>query len=164
MDDGAEREEREERAIWRAERAITRVIQSYARGVDARDFRRVRECFHDDARVHYGEWFSGDLTAAMSFLEESIPRLQSTLHVFGTPWIELDLAAGTAECETYAVNSATYPPEPDGRVIQNVSGTRYLDRFACREGRWAIVSRRNLRVWAHNLPEQDEPTLPSGSR
>ena len=170
MGDRAERREREERedreewALYRAERAISRVILSYARGVDARDFRRVRECFHEDARVHYGDWFSGDLAEAMAFLEESIPRLRSTLHVFGTPWIELDLAAGTAECETYAVNSATYPPGPDGRVIQNVSGTRYLDRFACRDGRWAIVSRRNRRVWAHNLPEGDEPALPSASR
>ena len=73
--------------------------------------------------------------------------------------IELDLAAGTAECETYAVNSATYPPDAGGIAIQNVSGTRYLDRFANREGRWAIVERRNRRVWAHNLPEGGEPSV-----
>lgn len=157
-------DEREERAVWRAEREIGRVVLHYARGIDGRDFARVRECFHADARVHYGDWFSGDLDAAMAFLEESIPRLQSTLHVFGTPFIELDLEAGIAECETYAVNSATYPPSADGRVIQNVSGTRYLDRFAWRDGRWAIVERRNRRVWAHNLPEGDEPDPVGGAR
>jgi hypothetical protein len=97
----------------------------------------------------------------MAFLVDSIPRLQSTLHVFGTPWIELDLDAETATCETYAVNSATYQPDSDGVVMQNVSGTRYLDRFACRDGQWAIVERRNQRVWAHNLPEGGEPALPA---
>jgi hypothetical protein len=156
-------DEQEELRQWRAEREISRVILRYARGVDGRDFEAVRTCFHEDARVHYGNWFSGNLDQAMDFLEESIPRLVSTLHVFGTPWIELDLAREQAECETYAVNSATYAPGEDGRSIQNVSGTRYLDRFACRAGRWAIAERRNIRVWAHNLPEGGEPDLP-GSR
>jgi len=151
----------EEIAVWRAERSITRVIQRYARAVDARDFERVRTCFHDDAEVRYGDWFVGDLDAAMNFLTESIPRLVSTLHVFGTPWIELDLENGSAEVETYAVNSATYSPDADGISMQNVSGTRYHDRFALRDGRWAIVARENRRVWAHNLPEMDEPLLPT---
>lgn len=151
----------EELAIWRAERAISRVILRYARAVDQRDFVAVRDCFHSSARVHYGDWFSGDLDEALGFLERSIPALVSTLHIFGSPWIELDLGAGTAEVETYAVNSATYPPGDDGLSIQNVSGTRYLDRFALLEGRWAIVERRNRRVWAHNLPDMDEPLVPS---
>jgi hypothetical protein len=154
----------DELRVWRAEREISRVILRYARGVDARDFEKVRGCFHSDARIRYGDWFSGDLEAAMAFLLDSIPRLQSTLHIFGTPWIELDLDAETAECETYAVNSATYQPDSEGVVIQNVSGTRYLDRFACRDGHWAILERRNLRVWAHNLPEGGEPVLPGGRR
>jgi len=152
----------DEIAVWRAERSITRVIQRYARAVDARDFVRVRRCFHEDAEVRYGDWFVGDLDAAMTFLTESIPRLVSTLHVFGTPWIELDLEGGSAEVETYAVNSATYMPDADGVSMQNVSGTRYLDRFSLRDGRWAIVTRENRRVWAHNLPEMDEPALPMG--
>jgi len=152
--------DQEELRQWRAEREISRVILRYARGVDGRDFEAVRACFHEGARVHYGDWFSGDLDQAIAFLEDSIPRLVSTLHVFGTPWIELDLVNEEAECETYAVNSATYVPDQTGRSIQNVSGTRYLDRFACRAGRWAIVERRNIRVWAHNLPEGGEPEFP----
>ena len=149
--------------VWRAERAITRVIQCYARAVDRRDFAAVRECFHEDAQIHYGDWFSGSLAEGLAFVEESVPRLESTLHIFGTPWIELDLTRGIAECETYAVNSATYPADADGVSIQNVSGTRYLDRFEFREGRWAISSRRNRRVWAHNLPDTGEPALPTAS-
>jgi hypothetical protein len=155
--------EAEELKVWRAEREISRVILRYARGVDARDFDRVRGCFHADARIHYGDWFSGDLEAGMAFLEDSIPRLQSTLHVFGTPWIDLDPAGEYAECETYAINSATYFPDANGEVIQNVSGTKYLDRFSIRDGRWAIDERRNRRVWAHNLPEGGEPALPGDS-
>lgn len=150
----------EEIGAWRAERAITRVIQRYARAIDARDFETVRSCFHPDARVHYGDYYSGDLDETLAFLEASLPGLLSTLHVFGTPWIELDLEAGAARVETYSINSASYPPGDDGRVMQNVSGTRYEDRFARRDGTWAIVERRNRRVWAHNLPEEGEPAPP----
>ena len=150
----------DELAQWRAERAITRVIQSYARAVDARDFGAVRDCFFPDARIHYGDWFEGDLEAAIEFLVDSVPRLQSTLHIFGAPWIELDLESGTAEVETYTINSATYLPGEDGLSIQNVSGAKYFDRFAELEGRWAIVERRNRRVWAHNLPDTGEPAPP----
>lgn len=143
-----------------AERAITRVIQRYARAVDARDFAAVRACFHDEARIHYGDYYTGSLDETMDFLASSLPNLESTLHVFGTPWIELDLQAGEARVETYAINSATYPPDAEGRSMQNVSGTRYEDRFARRDGSWAIVERRNQRVWAHNLPEEGEPAAP----
>lgn len=151
--------EQEALAVWAAERAIERVLQSYARAVDRRDFAAVRACFHPDARIHYGDWFSGSLDEAMAFLEGSIPRLLSTLHFVGTPWIELDLAAGRASCETPSINSATYPPGADGLSVQNVSGGRYTDRFERRDGDWRIVERRNQRVWAHNLPETGEPDI-----
>jgi len=158
--------ENDELEVWRAERAIGRVIQSYARGVDGRDFGRVRECFHPDATVHYGDWFSGGLDAAIAWLEESVPRLDGTLHVFAPPWIDLDLNStpGTprADCETYAINSARYPPNIDGEIIQNVSGTRYVDRFECRAGIWAIVERRNMRAWSRNDVLGADPPLPSG--
>ena len=150
----------EELEIWRAERAITRVLQRYARAVDTRDFEAVRACFHPDARVHYGDWFSGDLEEAIAFLEGSVPGLVSTLHLLGPPWIELDLEAGIAEVETPSLNSATYAPGEDGNSMQNVSGGGYRDRFARREGGWAILERRNRRVWAHNLPETGEPPVP----
>jgi hypothetical protein len=153
-------DDKDELRVWRAERAITRVILCYARGVDRRQFEEVRACFHASARIHYGDWFSGNCDEAIAFLKSSLPNLVSTLHVFGAPWIELDLESGTAEVETYTINSATYLPGEDGLSIQNVSGAKYFDRFAELEGRWAIVERRNRRVWAHNLPDTGEPAPP----
>lgn len=150
----------DELAVLLAERAITRVIQRYARAVDARDFDSVRACFHPDARIHYGDYYTGGLDETLDFLASSLPNLESTLHVFGTPWIELDPGGFEARVETYAINSATYPPDDAGRSMQNVSGTRYEDRFALRDGSWGIVERRNQRVWAHNLPEEGEPAAP----
>ena len=142
--------EREELETLRAERAIQRVMLAYAHGVDGCDFERVRDCFHPDAEVSWGDWYQGGRDEAIAWLEETMPRLESTLHVFGPPWIEVDLASGTAQCETYAINSARYPPDAEGGSVQNVAGTRYVDRFEKRDGCWRIASRHNERVWVQN--------------
>jgi hypothetical protein len=143
-----------------AEREITRVILQYARGIDALDFALVRDCFHADARIEYGKAFAGNLEEAMTWLESALPRLQGTLHTFAPPWIDLDLEAGTADCETRSVNSALYPPEADGSANQNVSGTLYYDKFERRDGRWRLVFRRNAQAWRVNMNDIPDPVPP----
>ncbi|MCA9504139.1 MAG: nuclear transport factor 2 family protein [Spirochaetaceae bacterium] len=145
--------------LW-AEREITRVILTYARAVDRLDFGLLRTCFHPDARLHYGEHWSGDLEAGLAWLERSLPKLAGTQHDFGAPFIELDLEAGVARCDTYSVNSALYRPDTSGRQLHNVSGTRYEDRFERREGAWRIVERRNRRVWSRNFEHGESPPDP----
>ena len=143
-----------------AERAIVRVVLAYARAVDRLEFEALRACFHPDARIHYGDLFTGTRDEALTWLESSLSRLQSTLHDFGTPWIELDLDAGRARCETYATNAARYPANEKGEVLLNVTGTRYLDVFERRDGEWKILERRNVGVWAQNGFEIATPPPP----
>jgi hypothetical protein len=143
-----------------AEREITRVILQYARGVDTLDFERVRDCFHEDARIEYGTTFAGSLDEAMKWLESALPRLQGTLHTFSPPWIDLDLEAGKATCETRTINSALYPPDAEGNSNQNVSGTLYYDRFERRAGRWRLVFRRNAQAWRVNVNDIPDPIPP----
>ncbi len=143
-----------------AERAITRVCLGYARAVDTLDFERLRRCFHPDATIYYGEIFSGGLEETIAWLEQSLTRLSGTLHDFGAPWIELDLAGGIARCETYTTNAARFPPNERGEVVLNVTGTRYLDEFARRDGDWRIVSRRNTTMWSQNTIEEATPPPP----
>lgn len=144
----------------KAERAITRIILAYARAVDALDFERLRACFHPDARIHYGEIFSGSRDEAITWLENSLSRLQATMHDFGAPWIELDLERGRARCETRTTNAARYPANEQGDVLLNVTGARYLDVFECRDGEWRILERRNMTIWAQNAFETPTPPPP----
>jgi hypothetical protein len=146
--------------ILMAERQITRVFLSYARAVDNLDFERLRSCFHPDARIHYGEIFSGNLDETVAWLENSLPRLQSTLHDFGAPWIELDLENGRARCETYTTNAARYPENENGEVVLNVTGTRYVDVFERRDDDWRIVERKNIGAWSQNTIEVPTPPAP----
>lgn len=153
-------DERRELETLRAEREIHRVMLRYARGADQLDFEMIRGCFHPDARVSWGDFYTGSRDEAVSWLAETLPAIRGTLHVFGSPWIELDLENGTATCETYSINSALYPPDQAGTQVQNVAGTRYRDVFERRDGEWRISSRRNERVWVQNTRgETAEPPV-----
>lgn len=143
-----------------AERAITRVILAYARAVDGLDFERLRDCFHPDARIHYGDVYSGPRDEAIDWLENSLSRLLGTMHDFGAPLIELDLANGRARCETYSTNAARFPANERGEIVLNVTGTRYLDVFERRGGEWRILDRRNRTSWAQNTIEVPTPPPP----
>lgn len=145
--------------LW-AERAIGRIVLAYARAVDRLDFAALRELFHPDARIHYGDLFTGTRDEALAWLENSLTRLQSTMHDFGAPMIELDLTRGRARCETYATNAARYPANERGEVVLNVTGTRYLDVFERRDGEWRILERRNITAWAQNTLEIPTPPPP----
>ena len=146
--------------ILQAERAITRVILAYARAVDGLDFERLRDCFHPDARIHYGDVYSGPRDEAIDWLENSLSRLLGTMHDFGAPWIELDLENGRARCETYSTNAARFPANERGEIVLNVTGTRYLDVFERRGGEWRILERRNRTSWAQNTIEVPTPPPP----
>ena len=143
-----------------AEREITRIILQYARGIDQLDFDLVRDCFHADARVAYGTVFEGSVDETISWLDDALRRLQGTLHTFTPPWIDLDLDAGRAECETRSINSALFPADESGTAIQNVTGTYYYDRFERRDDCWRIVHRRNAGAWQLNVPDLPSPPPP----
>jgi len=71
-----------------------------------------------------------------------------------------------AESESYAVCVHTRVPR-DGGLIDWISGVRYLDRFARREGEWRIVARRVVFDWEQNLPvteNRPEGAQPIGRR
>ena len=147
----------DERALreWQAEREITRVILDYARGVDQRDYPRVRACFHAGARIDYGS-FGGDADALVRWLERIQPQADRTSSHFGPPRIELDLDAGSAEVETYCMALHVLPREADGSAHQTLAGLRYLDRFELRAGSWRIVERRNVADWSQSLRRSRE--------
>jgi hypothetical protein len=142
----------EERALreWQAEREITRVILDYARGIDQRNYRLVRSCFHPGARIDYGS-FGGDPDALVEWLDRIQPGLDRSSSQFGPPRIDLDLEGGSAEVETYCLSVQVLPRDPEGVARQTLAGLRYLDRFELRSGAWRIVERRNVADWSHSL-------------
>ena len=150
-------------AVLRAEREIQRIVLRYAHGIDRPDFELVRACFHDGARLQYGELFDGPIDEAVEWLRENLGTLTGCLHHFGAPYIEFGEGGTAASVETYAANFTSFAGDAGGDPLHVLRATRYLDRFENREGRWAIVSRRNVVEWSQATRGED-PTRFRGRR
>lgn len=139
-----------ESGLWRqltSERAIQRVINEYARGIDERDFARVRRCFHPDATITYGNEPARSLDDAIAWLERMTPNLFALSHYFGPAIVDLSEDARTAVCQTWSINVIQYPRAESDEERQTASGLLYDDVFECRDGNWLIRERRNRTEW-----------------
>jgi ketosteroid isomerase-like protein len=122
-----------------AERAITRVVCSYSRGIDRRDLEAVRDCYWPDATDDHGS-YRGGIDGFITFVDGALARFERTNHFLGNIMIDVDLDTGRARAETYCVAYHRYC-DPDGRPTDMTAGLRYVDRFDRRQGSWRIARR-----------------------
>ena len=138
-------------ALWRhivAERAIQRVIGDYGRGVDERDFERIRACFHPDATITYGGEETRTRDEGVAWLERVTPALFALSHYFGPAIVDLSEDGRTAVCQTWCINVLQFPRGAKGEEAQSALGLLYDDVFECRDGKWLIAQRRNHTEWS----------------
>lgn len=133
-----------------AEAAIRDVIARYCQGVDDRDYERVRECYHLDARHERGG-FAGSGTEIVDWIAGIRDTLIHCWHLVGYPRIE-SLEGDRAEVETYTLANQRLPGRDGGPPVDRLTPCRYLDTFTRVEGRWRIAHRRALYLPAQELP------------
>ena len=153
--------------LWRqlvAEQAIQRVIGEYGRGVDERDFERIRRCFHPDATIAYGGEVTRTVDEGVAWLERVTPALFALSHYFGPAIVDLSEDGRTAVCQTWCINVLQYHRGSAGEENQSALGLLYDDIFEHREGRWLIAERRNQTEWSLALDGNTRlPVSGSGS-
>jgi len=130
-----------------AKQQITEVLYRRARAGDRRDVELALSCYHDGATEEH-EGFTGtaaDFTRNVSMISPASKAPVSGLwHLISNILIELD--EDTAEVESYHI-AVVIRDEGNGEV-QSFIGGRYLDKFAFREGRWAITHRDVVFDWS----------------
>ncbi|MDR5814132.1 nuclear transport factor 2 family protein [Caballeronia sp. LZ033] len=136
---------------------IREVLLRYARGVDRRDWERVRAAFFEDARDDHAD-FEGTRDAFIAWVRQrhDAPSLLKSTHFLGNCLVEF--ASDTvAAVETYFIARLELTPEAGAHrsmlaaqhagSAQNsrvqVSG-RYVDRFEKRNEDWRIAQRRTV--------------------
>jgi len=133
----------DELAQMLAERAITKVLHKYVQGVDRRRFEQIEECYWPEAVDDHGA-FSGSIKDYIAWLKEVLPNMSVSSHNFTNILIDVDVAAGTAESETYSLNMGkmSAPPHDD-----HLAAIRYIDRWERRDTEWRIIHRKIERDW-----------------
>ena len=134
----------------RAEHAIKNALQQYCRGVDRRDFERVRSAYHTDAEDHHGP-YNGNVDGLIQWMTRRHEGVAQSMHLLGNciiDWRSDTLALVETYCVTYQRLKAD-----GGSAMSDVGLTvggsgqqtqvrcRYLDRFEKRNGHWKIAHR-----------------------
>lgn len=147
-----------------ARAAIFDCIARYMRGQDRLDAALQKSSFHPDATVDYG-FHAGPAHAFVDFAQALLANYAGTWHSLGQSLIEVDGDRAVGEVYFHAWHRRKTGEGPQDLQIAG----RYLDRYACRNGVWAIVYREEIIDWTRTDPAADDwfdrtPTALRGQR
>jgi hypothetical protein len=125
---------------------LRRLVESYSRACDRRDFALLRSLYHDDALEEHGEMFTGSPDAYVAWVATALANWSATAHYVANALFEV--RGDYAEGEIYKLN---YHRTTDG-LAEIVTGSRSLDRFARRDGEWRFLGRCVTLDWAQRRP------------
>lgn len=119
---------------------VARLVRTYARGVDRRDWDLVRSCFAEDA-VAEGSRKSAPIGPYLDDLIPGVEYYPTTMHFMGNQLVDVD--GDVAQIETYAVayhwkGDHAGADHPENLVV----GVRYHDTLVRRGDGWVITKRR----------------------
>lgn len=112
----------------------------FCRGINRRDMELLRSAFHPDAIDDHGT-FVGVPEEFLKWIGKVYDGLSYTQHYIMNQTIDLD--GKTAHGETYWMVVNVYK----GTTAPILRGGRYIDRFECRDGIWAIAARVCFTDW-----------------
>lgn len=114
---------------------LRRLVETYSRACDRRDFVLLRSLYHDDALEEHGAMFTGSPDDYVVWVETALANWENTAHYVTNALFEV--RGDTAEGEIYKLN---YHRTLDG-TEDIITGSRSLDRFARRNGEWRFLGR-----------------------
>jgi len=132
--------------------AITDVLHARARASDRGDVALAHACYHDGATERHGDIVGSAAEVIDKGLTTARPEdgVAHMFHTLSNILIQFE-SASTAFVESYHVCYGEVR-SPDGPPLDHAIGGRYLDRFECREGRWAIAHRDVVFDWSRQDP------------
>ena len=126
---------------------IKSVAHRFARGLDRRDAKLIRDCFHPDGVDDHG-MFRGSVDEFLIWVMEQLAQYERSQHHITTQTVKLQNERAGCESYFYAHHVIT---TPDGLAQIIVSG-RYLDLLEKRGGEWKIAERTFVADWSEMVP------------
>jgi ketosteroid isomerase-like protein len=137
-------------ALLMAERAIKRVILAYSRAVDRYDFDALADCYWPEGTDDHGS-FKGLAGEFVEWNKGALGRFDKTNHFLGNMLVDVDMEAGRARAETYAVAYHRFT-DAEGQLTDMIAGLRYVDVFERRGKEWKILERVIAYSWRRTDP------------
>ena len=117
--------------------AIIDKLHRYCRSVDRLDIAEGHRVFHPDATADFGATYKGSGRGWIDFICAEHRKFLHHSHQVTNVIIDVDGNRAGSEAYVFAALRRT-----DGeQVIQHEFWARYIDKWSCRDGEWAIDSR-----------------------
>lgn len=155
-----------------AEAQIRDVLGRYCRAIDRMDPALLRSCYHDDATDEHGS-FCGTADEYVAWVMALLTKYDGTTHmlaqsVFDWP-TNTAVDEGRPESLPSIVRVETYGTSSHwsagGAPSANlVTGFRYIDDFALRDGQWKIACRVAIGEWSRRCDPDTWWEIPSTHR
>jgi hypothetical protein len=142
--------------------AIQDCMYRWCRSVDRLDFDAMRRVFHPEAVDHHGA-FDGDVDGLVAWIRQRHGGIPFSMHAVSNMLIEF-AGPDLALVESYVRTTQRYPAEAAQALAQLAGGkapegatdlltcSRYVDRFARRDGEWKILERTLVADWKQVVP------------
>jgi len=138
--------------------AIQQNLYNYARGVDRKDWARVRSAYHPDAYDNHGS-YKGDVNGFIASLEERHAAISRSIHLITNVLVEfIDEDSALVE-SAFTAHQRVHDFSNPGAAVDNRSIGRYLDYVTRRDGHWRIARRDVIFDFYHTSPATDSPRL-----
>lgn len=122
-----------------AKAAIRDVLTSYCRSMDRMDRDLALGVWHPGGTCEYVDMFEGTGAGFVDWVWEQHEGMLRHSHQITNVLMEVDVDRDRAVSEAYVTVALWSPPEDAPTEI--ISRGRYLDRWSCRDGRWAVDHR-----------------------
>jgi SnoaL-like domain len=138
-----------------AKQAITEQMYSYCRGLDRMDRALTRSVWHPDGLADYRPHYRGGADGFVDWVWGSHAQLLGHVHHITNILIELtEPAAAVSEAQALILVRA---PSEGSHPVTSLLSVRYLDRWSCRDGRWALDARRLVTDATEHVATHDRP-------
>lgn len=141
-----------------AKQDITEVLYRYCRGLDRMDRELALSVWHPGGGADYGSMFEGTGEGFVDWVWQAHAGFERHSHQVTNILIEVD--GDSAVSEAY-VTVALRMRDESGSCTDIESRGRYLDRWSCRDGRWAIDDRRFVEDFSTSHPVPDALGAPT---
>ncbi len=119
--------------------AIREALQNHGRAFDRRDRELMTSVYHPGASIEFEGFTEGPAEEVIEVLMASQPGYAAHSHQITSVTIAVD--GDDAVSEAYVTATSRTHPDESGRKFDFTFRGRYLDRWARRDGVWAIERR-----------------------
>ncbi len=140
--------------------AINQVLDTYARGIDDRDWDLVNSVFTDEAFLDYTAFGGpkGPCDDVIAWVQDMLTSFVMSQHLITNRLITIDGDDAVSSAELLAIMGM--PGKEPGKMSMMHTGGQYNDRLVRTSDGWKIAKRTCDRGWLASAPDASGPRSP----